>query len=114
DLAIVNNNEEEEGSAKEALIKRNHRKGKGIEEIRNLPPPTPIKFPRTHIALLSTHKETLQEFTVTTEDALSSADKKKLKELTVSGPTPSYPVLYHLHQNLKLDILDDTRVSFSK
>ncbi|GJR18802.1 hypothetical protein Tco_0967329, partial [Tanacetum coccineum] len=114
DLAIVNNNEEEEGSTKEALIKRNHEKRKGIKEIRNLPPPTPIKFPRTHIAPLSTDKETLQELTVITEDALSSADKKKLKELTVSDPTTSYPVLHHLHQNLKLDISDDTRVSFSR
>ncbi|GJT74148.1 integrase, catalytic region, zinc finger, CCHC-type containing protein [Tanacetum coccineum] len=54
-------------SAGDALI---HRKGKGIEEIRDTPLPTPIRSPRTHIAP-------------------SSSDKEKLKDLTVTDPTPS-------------------------
>ncbi|GKB59958.1 hypothetical protein Tco_0916144 [Tanacetum coccineum] len=70
DLVPVKSNEEEEESAKEMLIRRKHKKGKSIEDTRSSPPPTPIRSPRTHIAHLSTNKETLQE-------------------LTVAGPTPS-------------------------
>ncbi|GJR56993.1 hypothetical protein Tco_1499155 [Tanacetum coccineum] len=55
-LIIHDDDEEEEESARDALIRR---KGKGIEEIRDTPPPTPIRSPRTHIAPLSSDKETL-------------------------------------------------------
>ncbi|GJZ24337.1 retrovirus-related pol polyprotein from transposon TNT 1-94 [Tanacetum coccineum] len=56
DVFIIHDDEEEEESTGDALIKR---KEKGIEEIRDTPSPTPIRSPRTHIAPLSTDKETL-------------------------------------------------------
>ncbi|GJS60336.1 hypothetical protein Tco_0655120 [Tanacetum coccineum] len=43
----------------------------------------------THIAPISSDKETLQELMITTQDAPSSSDKEKLKELTAIDPTPS-------------------------
>ncbi|GKA70828.1 hypothetical protein Tco_0776967 [Tanacetum coccineum] len=64
-------------------------KGKIREEIRDSPLPTPIISPITHIAPLSMDKETLQELTVTIEDAHSSVDKEKLQELIVTDTTPS-------------------------
>ncbi|GKB36612.1 hypothetical protein Tco_0881554 [Tanacetum coccineum] len=78
DMVIVNANEEEEESVGDEFELKRRIKGKGIEETRSSPPPTPIRSPRTHIAPLSTDKETLQELTVITEDAPSSADKEKL------------------------------------
>ncbi|GKE92754.1 hypothetical protein Tco_1573849, partial [Tanacetum coccineum] len=48
------------------------------------------KSPRTHIAPISSDKETLQELTVTTQDASSSSDKEKLKELTVDSFLRNY------------------------
>ncbi|GJU72215.1 hypothetical protein Tco_1263620 [Tanacetum coccineum] len=77
DMVIINDGEEEESSGDEFKLKRRE-KGKGIEEARDTPPPTPNRSPRTHIAPLSSDKETLQELTVTTKDAPSSADKEKL------------------------------------
>ncbi|GJU25195.1 hypothetical protein Tco_1163816 [Tanacetum coccineum] len=59
--------EEEEESAGDALIIR---KGKGIVEIKDIPPPPPIRSPRTNSAFLS-------------------LDKEELQELTASDPTPS-------------------------
>ncbi|GKB40058.1 hypothetical protein Tco_0885000 [Tanacetum coccineum] len=56
DPVTVNTNKEEEESAKEALTRRKREKGIGIEEIRNSPPPTPIRSPSTNIAPLSTDK----------------------------------------------------------
>ncbi|GJW59191.1 hypothetical protein Tco_0105922 [Tanacetum coccineum] len=78
DLVIVTANEEEEESAGDEFELRRRVKGNGIEETRSSPPPTPIRSPRTHIAPLSTDKETLQEVMVITEDAPSSAHKEKL------------------------------------
>ncbi|GJS60338.1 hypothetical protein Tco_0655122 [Tanacetum coccineum] len=46
DVIIIHDDEEKEESAIDALIRR---KGKGIEEIRDSPPPTPIRSPRTLI-----------------------------------------------------------------
>nr|GEU60325.1 hypothetical protein [Tanacetum cinerariifolium] len=74
---------EEEESAGDALIRRN---GKGIEEIRDTPLPTPIRSPKTHISPLATDKETLQELMKTAQDAPSSSDKEKRKELTAADP----------------------------
>ncbi|GJT25011.1 hypothetical protein Tco_0894948 [Tanacetum coccineum] len=89
DLVIVNANEEEEESAGDEFELRRRVKGKGIEEIRSSSPPTPITSPRTHIAPLSTDKETLQELTVINKDTPLSADKEKLHELTITDSTPS-------------------------
>ncbi|GJS67773.1 hypothetical protein Tco_0682338 [Tanacetum coccineum] len=77
DMVIINDGEEEESSGDEFKLRRRE-KGKGIEEARDTPLPTPNRSPRTHIAPLSSDKETLQELTVTTKDAPSSADKEKL------------------------------------
>ncbi|GKB67455.1 hypothetical protein Tco_0928867 [Tanacetum coccineum] len=66
-VLIIHDDDEEEESTGDALIRR---KGMGIEEIRDTPPPTPIRSPRTYIAPLSLDKETLLE-------------------LTASDPTPS-------------------------
>ncbi|GJW96297.1 hypothetical protein Tco_0178105 [Tanacetum coccineum] len=42
DVLIINNDWEEEESAGDALIWRNREKGKGMEEIRDTPPPNPL------------------------------------------------------------------------
>ncbi|GJZ73012.1 hypothetical protein Tco_0637158 [Tanacetum coccineum] len=89
DLVCVNAVEEEEESARDEFELRRRVKGKGIKETKSSPSPTPIISPRTHIAPLSSDKETIQELTVIIEDAPPSADKEKLKELTVTDPTPS-------------------------
>nr|GEV86753.1 hypothetical protein [Tanacetum cinerariifolium] len=60
-----------------------------LKEIRDSPPPPPIKSFWTHIALISSDKETLQELTVAAQDAPSSFVKEKLKELTATDLTPS-------------------------
>ncbi|GJW84360.1 hypothetical protein Tco_0157505 [Tanacetum coccineum] len=59
DVLIINNDEDEEESARDEFILRRREKGKRIEEIRDKPPTTPIRSPRTHIAPLSSDKETL-------------------------------------------------------
>ncbi|GKD98977.1 hypothetical protein Tco_1382874 [Tanacetum coccineum] len=71
--------EPEEESARDALIRK---KGKGIVEIKDTPPPTPIRSPRTHIASLSSDKEKLQELTVSDHTHSSS------KPRTSSTPKP--------------------------
>ncbi|GKD42140.1 hypothetical protein Tco_1266785 [Tanacetum coccineum] len=48
-----------EESAGDEFELRRREKGKGIEEIKDTPLPTPIRSPRTHIAYLSSDKETL-------------------------------------------------------
>ncbi|GJY38528.1 hypothetical protein Tco_0424892 [Tanacetum coccineum] len=63
DMVIVNANEEEEESAEDEFELKRRIKRKD--------------------------KETLQELTIITEDAPSSADKEKLQELTVTNTTPS-------------------------
>ncbi|GJX62075.1 hypothetical protein Tco_0294975 [Tanacetum coccineum] len=88
DMVIINAREEEESAGDEFELRRRE-KGKGLEEIRDSPSPTPIRSIRTHITPLPTDKDTLQELTVTTKDAPSSADKEKLQELTVTNTTPS-------------------------
>nr|GFA68503.1 hypothetical protein [Tanacetum cinerariifolium] len=92
---IIHDNGEDEESVKDELLQRKREKGKGIEETRDEPLPTPIRSLRTHIAPLSLDKETLKELTVTTEVAPSSLDKEKLQELTVidSRPSSSSPKL---------------------
>ncbi|GJR78442.1 hypothetical protein Tco_0149227 [Tanacetum coccineum] len=85
DVLVIHDDEEEEESGGDALIRR---KGKGIEEIRDSSPPTPIRSHRTLIVSISSDKETLPELTKTVEDAPSSSGKEKLKELTVTDPTP--------------------------
>ncbi|GJS70586.1 hypothetical protein Tco_0703427 [Tanacetum coccineum] len=58
DMVIINAREEEESAGDEfELRKRNN--GKGLEEIRDSPSPTPIRSIRTHIAPLPTDKDTL-------------------------------------------------------
>ncbi|GJS67473.1 hypothetical protein Tco_0682037 [Tanacetum coccineum] len=59
DLVIINANDEEEESAGDEFELKRREKGKGIEETRDTPPTTPIRSPRTHIAHLSSDKETL-------------------------------------------------------
>ncbi|GKE45359.1 hypothetical protein Tco_1472643 [Tanacetum coccineum] len=78
DMVLDNTNKWEEESGGDEFELRRREKGKGIKETMNTPLPTPIGSLRTHIASLSTNKETLQELTVITTDAPSSADKKKL------------------------------------
>ncbi|GJX09524.1 hypothetical protein Tco_0199383 [Tanacetum coccineum] len=87
--AKIKNVEIAEESVGDEFELRRREKGKGIEETRDTHPPTPIRSPRTHIASISLDKETLQELTVTTEDAHSFADKEKLQELTVTDSTHS-------------------------
>ncbi|GKE14163.1 hypothetical protein Tco_1421740 [Tanacetum coccineum] len=89
DILTIHDEEVEEESAGDEFELRKREKRKGIEETRDTPLPTPIRSPKTHIALLSSDKETLQELTITTEDAPSSADKEKLQELTVTDSTSS-------------------------
>ncbi|GJU20320.1 hypothetical protein Tco_1153662 [Tanacetum coccineum] len=114
DLVPIISNEEEEESAEEMLIRRRREKGKGIEESRSSPPPTPIRSPRTHIAPLSMDKETLQELTAITEDAPSSVDKEKLQELMVTDLTPSSSTPFlDPRQNLK-HVTFMTRKSFNE
>ncbi|GKA24829.1 hypothetical protein Tco_0710862 [Tanacetum coccineum] len=84
-LIIHDDDDEEEELAGDALIRRKQEKGKGIEEIMDSPLPTPIRSLRTHIAPISSDKETLQELTVYSQDAHSSSDKDKLKELIVDS-----------------------------
>ncbi|GJW62827.1 hypothetical protein Tco_0112162 [Tanacetum coccineum] len=88
DLTIHNDDEEEESAGDEFEL-RQREKGKGIEESKDTYLPTLIRSPRTHIAPLSTDKETLQELTVITQDAPSSADKETLQEFMVIDPPPS-------------------------
>ncbi|GJY66626.1 hypothetical protein Tco_0468864 [Tanacetum coccineum] len=78
DMVLDNTNKGEEESGGDEFELRRREKGKGIKETMNTPSPTPIGSLRTHIASLSTNKETLQELTVITKDAPSSADKEKL------------------------------------
>ncbi|GJQ91579.1 hypothetical protein Tco_0002718 [Tanacetum coccineum] len=78
DVDIVITDNEEEESAGDEFKLRMREKGKEIEETMDTPPSTPIRFPRTHIVLLSSDKETLQDMTVTTKDAPSSVNKEKL------------------------------------
>ncbi|GJS24416.1 hypothetical protein Tco_0453048 [Tanacetum coccineum] len=58
-MVIVNANEEEEESGGDKFELRRRVKGNGIEETRSSPPPTTIRSLRTHVAPLSTDKETL-------------------------------------------------------
>nr|GEX94573.1 hypothetical protein [Tanacetum cinerariifolium]GFA25008.1 hypothetical protein [Tanacetum cinerariifolium] len=88
DVTVTNDEVEEESTGDEFELKKRE-KGKGIEDSKDTYPPTPIRSPRSHISLLSMDKETLQEWTVIVQDAPSSLDKEKLKELTVTDPTPS-------------------------
>ncbi|GKE94107.1 hypothetical protein Tco_1578962, partial [Tanacetum coccineum] len=80
-------------SAGDALIRRKQETGKGIEEIKDSPPPTPIRSPNTHISLISSDKETLQELTVTAQDSPSSSNKGNAgnegTDHTPSSSTPS-------------------------
>ncbi|GJS57092.1 hypothetical protein Tco_0651876 [Tanacetum coccineum] len=76
DMVNIANDEEEESAGDEFELRREKRKG--IEETKDTPLPTPIRSPRTHIAPLSSDKETLQELTILTKDAPSFADKEKL------------------------------------
>nr|GEV30297.1 hypothetical protein [Tanacetum cinerariifolium] len=86
DILIIHDDEEEEESAGDALIRR---KGKGIDDIRDTPRATPIRSPKTHIAPISSDKETLQELTASVQDTPLFLDKEKVHELTVTDPTPS-------------------------
>ncbi|GJV66433.1 hypothetical protein Tco_1477261 [Tanacetum coccineum] len=89
DVLIIHDDDEEKESTRDALIRRKRENGKGMQEIRDSPLPKPIRYPRTHIDLISSDMETLQELTVSAQDAPSSSDKETLKELTASDPTPS-------------------------
>ncbi|GJS53885.1 hypothetical protein Tco_0492992 [Tanacetum coccineum] len=84
DMVTFNDEVEEESAEDEFELKRRE-KGKGIEETRDTPSPTPIRYPRNHNAPLSLDKATLQELTVITKDVPYSADKEKLKELMMGG-----------------------------
>ncbi|GKD18792.1 hypothetical protein Tco_1207950 [Tanacetum coccineum] len=58
-IDVTNLHETEEELAGDEFELRRREKGKGIEETRNTPSPTPIRSLRTHIDHLSTDKETL-------------------------------------------------------
>ncbi|GJT18078.1 hypothetical protein Tco_0876784 [Tanacetum coccineum] len=68
DVLIINDDAEEE-SAGDTLIRK---KGKGIVEIKDSPPPTPIRSPRTHTTPLSLDKEKLQELKTSNSTPSSS------------------------------------------
>ncbi|GJT46693.1 hypothetical protein Tco_0955408 [Tanacetum coccineum] len=89
DMLTIHDDEVKEESVGDEFELRRRENGKGIEETRDTHPPTPIRSPRTHIASILLDKETLQELTVTTEDAHSFTDKEKLQELTVTDSTHS-------------------------
>ncbi|GKB73204.1 hypothetical protein Tco_0934616 [Tanacetum coccineum] len=57
DMVNIDNDEEEESAGDEFELRREKRKG--IEETKDTPSPTTIRSPRTHIAPLSSDKETL-------------------------------------------------------
>ncbi|GKC41065.1 hypothetical protein Tco_1053449 [Tanacetum coccineum] len=76
-VLTTNDDDEEEESARDELIPRKREKGKRIEEIRDTSLPTPIRSPRTHIAPLSSDKETLQELTASDHTPSSSTPKPK-------------------------------------
>nr|GEX20832.1 hypothetical protein [Tanacetum cinerariifolium] len=59
DMVHDNTNKEQEELVGDEFKLKRRKKGKGIEETGNTPSPTPIRSPRTHIAPLSTDKETL-------------------------------------------------------
>nr|GEX36906.1 retrovirus-related Pol polyprotein from transposon TNT 1-94 [Tanacetum cinerariifolium] len=69
DVLIINDDEEEEESVKDALIRK---KGNGILEIKDTPPPTLIRSHMTHIDPLSSNKERLQELTASYRTPSSS------------------------------------------
>ncbi|GJX40433.1 hypothetical protein Tco_0255423 [Tanacetum coccineum] len=91
DVLIINDDEEEE-STRDALIRK---KGKGIVEIKDTPPPTPIRSPRTHTSPLS-------------------SDKKKLQELTASDSTPSSSKPTTSSSKLKPDCVKQYKSVFHK
>ncbi|GJS80655.1 hypothetical protein Tco_0730536 [Tanacetum coccineum] len=92
DVLFINDNEEEE-SARDALIRQ---KGKGIMEIKDTPPPIPIRSSWTHTAPLS-------------------SDKDRLQELMVFDPTPSSSIqTTSLHQNPSQNEVMDLNSSLGK
>nr|GFA48770.1 hypothetical protein [Tanacetum cinerariifolium] len=50
DVMIIHDNGKDEESVKDELLRRKREKGKGIEETRDEPLPTPIRSLRNHIA----------------------------------------------------------------
>ncbi|GJT13565.1 hypothetical protein Tco_0860607 [Tanacetum coccineum] len=92
DVTITNDDVEEESAGDEFELKRRE-KGTSIYETKDTPLPTLIRSPRTHIAYLSSDKETLLELMVTTEYAPLFTDKEKLQELTIIDITPSSSLL---------------------
>nr|GEU88895.1 hypothetical protein [Tanacetum cinerariifolium] len=82
DVLIIHDDKEKEGSTGDEFELKRRETKKGIEDTMDTLPPTPIRSLRTHIAPLSTNKETLQELMVSAQDAPSSLDKEKLKEFT--------------------------------
>ncbi|GJY13453.1 hypothetical protein Tco_0382762 [Tanacetum coccineum] len=77
----VNVTDEDEEITDEVYELKRREKGKIVEETRNSPIPTPIRFPRIHTNLVSSDTEKLQELTDTphTASSLSSPYKKLAK-----------------------------------
>ncbi|GKD75115.1 hypothetical protein Tco_1333397 [Tanacetum coccineum] len=90
DVLIINDDEEEE-SARDALIRK---KGKGIMEIKDTSPPTPIRSPRTHTAPLSSNKEKVQELTTSNPTPSSSQPTTSLSKPKPCG-VKQYKSIFH-------------------
>ncbi|GKD79339.1 hypothetical protein Tco_1341960, partial [Tanacetum coccineum] len=68
----VNVNEEEGESADDEYELKRREKWKHVEETRNTPSPSPIRYPRNHSTLISSDTENVQELTVNDHTPSSS------------------------------------------
>ncbi|GKB18612.1 hypothetical protein Tco_0852535 [Tanacetum coccineum] len=76
----VNVNEEEEEITDEVYELKRMEKGKIVEESRNTPSPTPIRYPRIHTDLISSDTKKLQELTEVMVESLPTMVDKHIKE----------------------------------
>nr|GEV67889.1 hypothetical protein [Tanacetum cinerariifolium] len=104
---LVNIIEEEEESADDDYELKRREKGKHVEEIRNTPSPTTIRYPRIQSTLVSSNTEKLQELTKTDPTPSSSTPSSSSPKTSSLPQTDSY-----LYLNPSLDVSDDTRASF--
>ncbi|GJU82289.1 hypothetical protein Tco_1284654 [Tanacetum coccineum] len=76
----VNVKEEEEEITDEVYELKRMEKGKIVEESRNTPSPTPIRYPRIHTDLISSDTKKLQELTEVMVESLPTMVDKHIKE----------------------------------
>nr|GEV79142.1 hypothetical protein [Tanacetum cinerariifolium] len=110
DILIIHDDEEEEESAGDALIRK---KGKGIDDIRDTPRPTPIRSPKTHITPISSDKKTLQELTASAQDSPLFLDKEKTHETFIHAKERVCEMAAELKSTMKqvLPLMVDERVN---